>query len=713
MQAQAPPWSFSHSFSTLGQAVLRDPSGRSYYAFLVIRDIVRNTSLDAVSEKTPCTSARYSSAPNWLQNRTFNSARGHPSVTCSPVAYLSSRKANSLLRSFPGEQAIFCEKTLQRQTTGQNVTRANVRNEHTISIRNNNVQNRSTACKVAFGYTSRRSTGWNNIESLSTGCELQVVSRERRRGSICVTDATEDWRLTAVSKEETPIMAATSGAATAFKDSSSGPVLSSGAVGEIGTAGPILDHLAASRLVDDALTWAALHGLVVGDSRIEGSGEHPGTGIVHAPISLLPTPFPRALFDHAYSLAPYFNELADAVSEDGEFLQSTLKRAAKSDSFTAGLLDTHSKLMQDGISQNIRLGLHRSDYMLDVATNSLLQIELNTISSSFPGLGTQVALMHRYLIDRMDPPEDGSKGPQLDSVPENPAREQMVEGLATAWKEYGDDRAVVLMVVQPGERNQYDQHWLSYELWATHRVKCVRRTLAEIESTGTIGSNGTLMIGEQAVSVVYFRAGYGPADYPSEKEWAARLLVERSSAVKCPSVAYQLAGAKKVQQEVARAGVLERFISDPKAAAALRSSFAGLWSLEGEDAEPVIASAIANPHVYVMKPQREGGGNNIYGEEVRHKLEVLRAQEGGEGLAAFILMQRIFPPTHSSYLLRNGGMIEEETLSELGIYSTYLRHGEKVILNQAAGHLLRTKTAKSDEGGVAAGFAVLDSPYLV
>lgn len=29
-----------------------------------------------------------------------------------------------------------------------------------------------------------------------------------------------------------------------------------------------------------------------------------------------------------------------------------------------------------------------------------------------------------------------------------------------------------------------------------------------------------------------------------------------------------------------------------------------------------------------------------------------------------------------------------------------------------AGHLLRTKAATSDEGGVAAGFAVLDSPYL-
>ena len=40
------------------------------------------------------------------------------------------------------------------------------------------------------------------------------------------------------------------------------------------------------------------------------------------------------------------------------------------------------------------------------------------------------------------------------------------------------------------------------------------------------------------------------------------------------------------------------------------------------------------------------------------------------------------------------------------------RNGDKVVVNRAAGHLVRTKAAESDEGGVAAGYAVLDSPYL-
>jgi hypothetical protein len=35
-----------------------------------------------------------------------------------------------------------------------------------------------------------------------------------------------------------------------------------------------------------------------------------------------------------------------------------------------------------------------------------------------------------------------------------------------------------------------------------------------------------------------------------------------------------------------------------------------------------------------------------------------------------------------------------------------------VLLNEEVGHLVRTKTSSSNEGGVAAGFAVLDSPLL-
>ena len=41
------------------------------------------------------------------------------------------------------------------------------------------------------------------------------------------------------------------------------------------------------------------------------------------------------------------------------------------------------------------------------------------------------------------------------------------------------------------------------------------------------------------------------------------------------------------------------------------------------------------------------------------------------------------------------------------------RNGDKIVLNKQQGYLLRTKPVGTDEGGVATGYSVLDSPYLV
>ena len=52
-------------------------------------------------------------------------------------------------------------------------------------------------------------------------------------------------------------------------------------------------------------------------------------------------------------------------------------------------------------------------------------------------------------------------------------------------------------------------------------------------------------------------------------------------------------------------------------------------------------------------------------------------------------------------------------VSELGIFGCYLKEGDKVIANETAGHLLRTKARGVEDGGVAAGRAVLDCPHLI
>ncbi|PPD97434.1 hypothetical protein GOBAR_DD05550 [Gossypium barbadense] len=458
------------------------------------------------------------------------------------------------------------------------------------------------------------------------------------------------------------------------------------------------------KIVYDALVWSSLHGLVVGDRNDQGvregalskgrSGKLPGVGMVHAPIALLPTSFPESHWKQACELAPIFNELIDRVSLDGKFLQDSLARTKKVDAFTSRLLDIHSKILEMNKKEEIRLGLHRSDYMLDEKTKLLLQIEFNTISSSFAGLGCLVTDLHRTLLN------DYGEDLGLDSkrIPGNTATGQFAEALAKAWTEYNNPRAVAMIVVQTEERNM--------------------KTLAEIDSEGQLLPDGTFLVGGQAVAVVYFRAGYAPTDYPSESEWRARLLMERSSAIKCPSISYHLAGTKKIQQELAKPNVLEKFLESKEDIAKLRKCFAGLWSLVDSD---ITKKAIEKPELFVMKPQREGGvenrvfgstsGNNIYGDDVKETL--LRLQkEVSEEDAAYILMQRIFPAVSPTFLIRDSICHKEHAISELGVYSAYLRNKESVIMNDQCGYLMRTKVSSSNEGGVAAGFAVLDSIYL-
>ncbi|GLT38331.1 hypothetical protein SLA2020_125870 [Shorea laevis] len=449
-----------------------------------------------------------------------------------------------------------------------------------------------------------------------------------------------------------------------------------------------IDEKLIQKMVYDALVWCSLHGLLVGDKTVQRSGKVPGVGMVHAPLALLPMSFPESYWKQACELAPIFNELVDRVSLDGKFLQESLARTKKVDAFTSRLLDIHSEMLEMNKKEEIRLGLQRSDYMLDEQTKLLLQIELNTISSSMPGLSCLVSELHRSLLN------DYGNDLGLDSqrIPGNVPVNQFAEALAKAWAEYNNDSSVVMVVVQSEERNMYDQHWLCSVLKEKHNVKTVRKTLAEIDSEGQLLKDGTLIVDEKAVAVVYFRAGYAPTDYPSESEWKARLLIEQSSAVKCPSISYHLAGTKKIQQELAKPNVLERFLTKKddidKYGSALLAC--GVWmtqKLSGKRLNNLIEKGILH----------STSGNNIYGDDVRETLLRVK-KEGSEEDAAYILMQRIFPSISLTFFMREGICHRDHGISELGIYSAYLRNKEKVLVNDQCGYLVRTKISSSNEG---------------
>ena len=499
-------------------------------------------------------------------------------------------------------------------------------------------------------------------------------------------------------------------------------------------------------LVNAARDYALSHGLVIRAPAQAGAALPPQDTVVHAPLALLPTPFPRALFEIANSLQPIFNRLYAAVASDTEFLREVIGGSvARVDDFQRRLYAIFERVLEEGVAQPVTLGLFRSDYLMHEETPGssavdLKQVEFNTISSSFGPLSVAACQMQQYMVARGA--YDGTSNLlQRDNLPENHALDTLAAGLADAHSHYVQvtrgnipavQNACVLFVVQPDERNSFDQRTIEYMLLKKHGVRSQRATLCDLVRWGSLQGRERILVVQSPlstlpveISTVYFRSTYSPGDFVDNAAWDTRLMLERSLAIKCPNIALQLAGSKKVQQVLSVPGVLERFLS-PSEAGQLRPVFAELRALDQES----IALASAHPERYVLKPQREGGSNNIYKNDIPPALAAMaerdaeRAKHGPVSVhehEAYILMGLIQTPQHRGTLLLRplasgelpgGATHARETVSELGIYGAAL-FGPDMFVDHSGGFLLRTKSSESNEGGVAAGYSVIDTPLLV
>jgi glutathione synthase len=238
-----------------------------------------------------------------------------------------------------------------------------------------------------------------------------------------------------------------------------------------------------------------------------------------------------------------------------------------------------------------------------------------------------------------------------------------------------------------------------------HGLSTVRATLADVAVQGKL-RDGTLRLGGERVAVVYYRAGYTPSDFVHPDAGAGRRLLEASDAIQIPDLAMQLAGMKKVQQRLTSLEVLTRFVSESQAAELLEVC-AEMHSLDADskDAEFALAEASEHPERFVLKPQREGGGHNVYGAEIVKLLAEMPPEER----SGWVLMERLHPVPHDAVLLMDHQSQSLRCVSELGRYGVLLAKGNEVRLNKDAGYLVRTKGAEVDEGGVSAGYACLNS----
>ncbi|KAA3678025.1 glutathione synthase [Paragonimus westermani] len=158
--------------------------------------------------------------------------------------------------------------------------------------------------------------------------------------------------------------------------------------------------------------------------------------------TLLPSPFPSFALDLAKTVQRDFNLLFHRVACDHDFLNSLVERVVAQDDYLKHLWNIYERVRNIGNTQNIFLGLNRSDYMLHqepgcdssiterlyctekasassllttdltgVPGLSLRQVEFNLMASSFCGLAQRMVEQHRISLSLC-----GIKGDQLSRV---------------------------------------------------------------------------------------------------------------------------------------------------------------------------------------------------------------------------------------------------------------------------------------------------------
>lgn len=461
-------------------------------------------------------------------------------------------------------------------------------------------------------------------------------------------------------------------------------------------------------LLDDVVGKAKDYALMHG-AGMRSRGNPTIDTLEFAPFLLTPSVFPRNQFQKAVSLQVTLNELVHAVAYDDDFLTETLQMTIQADDFTKRLFDIYKTVKSENLLNTINLGVIRSDYMLH-SDNTIKQVEINTVASSFGAVSSVIAKTHKYVLREL-----GYNGADHEkNLPDNGSVEKICHGMIRAWELYNNVNSVIVFIVEDFTMNICDQRILEFHIReANPDIHVLRLTLTEMANAASLDENFKLKLrgrgGDLEVAVVYFRAGYEPNHYPTENEWNARLMIERSRSIKCPSINYHLAGTKKVQQALAVPGILKRFLNDEEKIRMVEDVFTGLYPLESASA---FEMAMKEPNKYVLKPQREGGGNNFYGDEIPEALSDIK---DNVQRSAWILMDRIVPPTIQGYVIRSGGspLNVSDCVSELGIFGIIIDNADNIFENYQAGHMLRTKLSTVNEGGVAAGLGAVDTPYLV
>ncbi|PTQ17451.1 glutathione synthase [Vibrio splendidus] len=482
----------------------------------------------------------------------------------------------------------------------------------------------------------------------------------------------------------------------------------------------MLTSLIPQQIIEDTCEWALMHGVAF--RQADNTARH-------CPFSLAPMTMERKVYKHLLKVTPLITKLISNVSEDHDFLQSSLSDMTKADPFFGRLMELHQ---QAHGSEDKRLNparqpllLMRTDFM-DDRQHGAKVIEFNGIAAGMAPFGQRATEFHSFMQNQWpnvynDWLEDPSATPA-----ENQGLTQLAYGIANAARqvkiEFNDqDKPVFLMVVQKNEDNVYDQHLLEVEL-QKQGIRTVRRTFEQLSCQLSSGDNQRLLLKDVgAVDVVYLRAGYQYSDY-----WAPEL----NESVCCHTLSqtrvfmeqHHVAMNATISQQLATSKTMQMLLTMMPAAEYAR------WGLTLEEAElvksvladmkPITSESIewfntqADKQEWVLKNQGEGGGHCVFGDDISEQLSQLKPEE----YDAWALMQRLYPHERDvpTIAVRDTQQaLVTDLVSEVGLFTAYYQGKPVTELDGYAGYLIRSKPASENEGGIHSGKGILDSLTLI
>lgn len=383
-------------------------------------------------------------------------------------------------------------------------------------------------------------------------------------------------------------------------------------------------------------------------------------------VSGRPTSFPVEKIVEASTIQKVMNELFLSVMKDEKTYN-----LENNDEMYKELCKMRSKR-----KKAIQLIYLRTDYLLS-QQNILKQVEINSISIAFVFLNQKLNEIHA-LFDKNT------------WIPSNIEKFiDMVKTTNCIFRNiYAINESIALMIddqIDINSDNFFEKKLIILELKKAG-IEMEHVCINDIKIKSKF-KNSHFYYNDKVVFLAYFRYFYNLCQYDDESK-EIRKKIDDSFTVSLPSIDLQIVGMKIFQILFNKRDFLQKYLSNENVNTIMKYfvNFKELKNLEENDADK-----------YFLKSVHEGGGGVI---TENYKQFVNETEK-------YFLMEKIISKKFRNRLYYENENTEIEP--EIGILGILIECENKIIKNESAGFIVRSKKTGVVECGISKGYGFLDS----